>query len=74
MYRIELSNQLERSRCNFITESKKRLNRLGYSVASVAGDEISKRAEPDALRAMQGKMTGVVITGAGGAPGTIHKN
>lgn len=52
---------------------KKEAKSLGYSIASVSGDELSKRAEPDALRAMQGKMTGVVITGAGGAPGQSTK-
>ena len=69
---LELSNQLN----EVVVTSfgiKKEAKSLGYSVASVAGDEISKRAEPDALRAMQGKMTGVVITGAGGAPGQSTK-
>jgi len=69
---MEPSNQLEEV---VITSYgiKKEAKSLGYSVASVAGDELSKRAEPDALRAMQGKMTGVVITGAGGAPGQSTK-
>lgn len=69
---LQLSNQLD----EVVVTSfgiKKEARSLGYSVASVDGEELSKRAEPDALRAMQGKMTGVVITGAGGAPGQSTK-
>ena len=42
---------------------------LGYSVASVTGTSMQQRSEPDPLRALQGKMPGVNITGGGGAPG-----
>jgi TonB-linked SusC/RagA family outer membrane protein len=52
---------------------KRESRSVGYSVSSVDGDELSKRAEPDVLRAMQGKMTGVNITGGGGAPGQSTK-
>lgn len=46
---------------------------LGYSVATVSGENIGQRSEPDPLRALQGKMPGVNITGAGGAPGQSTK-
>ncbi len=46
---------------------------LGYSVASVSSENIAQRSEPDALRALSGKMPGVNITGAGGAPGQATK-
>lgn len=42
---------------------------LGYSVATVKSDKVVNISEPDPLRAMQGKMTGVNIQGGGGAPG-----
>ena len=42
---------------------------LGYSVANVSGSAMQQRSEPDPLRALQGKMPGVNITGGGGAPG-----
>jgi TonB-linked SusC/RagA family outer membrane protein len=42
---------------------------LGYSVASIKSDKVVNISEPDPLRAMQGKMTGVNIQGGGGAPG-----
>jgi TonB-linked SusC/RagA family outer membrane protein len=42
---------------------------LGYSVASVSGSSMQQRSEPDPLRALQGKMPGVSITGGGGGPG-----
>jgi len=42
---------------------------LGYSVASVSGAAMQQRSEPDPLRALQGKMPGVSITGSGGGPG-----
>ena len=48
---------------------KREARSLGYSVAKVTGEDVQGRAEPDLLRAMQGKMTGVNITGCGGAPG-----
>ena len=43
---------------------------LGYSVEDVGGDKIQQVAEPDALRALQGKIPGVNISGASGAPGS----
>ncbi|MEP2771128.1 MAG: SusC/RagA family TonB-linked outer membrane protein [Fulvivirga sp.] len=42
---------------------------LGYSVATVDAEQMQQKSEPDPLRAMQGKMPGVNITGGGGAPG-----
>ncbi|MGE0770892.1 MAG: SusC/RagA family TonB-linked outer membrane protein [Cyclobacteriaceae bacterium] len=42
---------------------------LGYSVASVGSENLQQRSEVDPLRALQGKMPGVNITGGGGAPG-----
>lgn len=52
---------------------KREARSLGYSVAKVTGEDIQGRAEPDLIRAMQGKMTGVNITGGGGAPGQSTK-
>ncbi|WKN29670.1 SusC/RagA family TonB-linked outer membrane protein [Porifericola rhodea] len=46
---------------------------LGYSVASVSSEKISQVSEPDPLRAVQGKLPGVNITGGGGAPGQSTK-
>lgn len=46
---------------------------LGYSVANLSSDQVAQRAEPDPLRAMQGKMPGVNITGGSGAPGSSTK-
>lgn len=46
---------------------------LGYSIASVDADKLQQKSEPDPLRAMQGKMPGVVITGSNGAPGSSSK-
>ncbi len=43
---------------------------LGYSIEEVDGDQIQQVAEPDALRALQGKIPGVNISGASGAPGS----
>ncbi len=43
---------------------------LGYSVEEVSGDQVQQVAEPDALRALQGKVPGVNISGASGAPGS----
>src|SRR6056300_453261 len=48
---------------------KREARSLGYAVAKVTGEDVQGRAEPDLIRAMQGKMTGVNITGGGGAPG-----
>lgn len=46
---------------------------LGYSVATVGSENLAQRSEPDPLRALSGKMPGVTITGAGGAPGQSTK-
>ncbi len=43
---------------------------LGYSVESVDGTQLQQVAEPDAMRALQGKIPGVNITSASGAPGS----
>ncbi|TXK46436.1 SusC/RagA family TonB-linked outer membrane protein [Pontibacter qinzhouensis] len=42
---------------------------LGYATQSVQGEAISQRSEPNVLNALQGKVAGVNITGASGAPG-----
>jgi TonB-linked SusC/RagA family outer membrane protein len=46
---------------------------LGYSVSSVGSQNLQQRSEIDPLRALQGKMAGVNITGAGGSPGQSTK-
>jgi len=46
---------------------------LGYSVASLNSEKIQSRSETDPLRALQGKMPGVNIAGAGGSPGQSTK-
>jgi TonB-linked SusC/RagA family outer membrane protein len=43
---------------------------LGYSVEDVDGEKLQQVAEPDALRALQGKVPGVNITSTSGAPGS----
>jgi TonB-dependent SusC/RagA subfamily outer membrane receptor len=42
---------------------------LGYAVQSVKGEALSQRSTPDVLNALQGKVAGVNIVGASGAPG-----
>jgi len=42
---------------------------LGYSTQEIGGNQISQRSEPTVLNALQGKVAGVSITGASGAPG-----
>ncbi|MEN8250393.1 MAG: SusC/RagA family TonB-linked outer membrane protein, partial [Bacteroidota bacterium] len=42
---------------------------LGYAVAEVGGEQITQKGEPDVTRAIQGKVAGVNIIGAGGAVG-----
>ncbi|WP_421829217.1 SusC/RagA family TonB-linked outer membrane protein [Larkinella sp.] len=42
---------------------------LGYSTQDVRGDVLAQRSEPNVLNALQGKLAGVNITGASGAPG-----
>ena len=46
---------------------------LGYSVEDVDGDKVQQVAEPDALRALQGKIPGVNISGSSGAPGSATR-
>ncbi len=46
---------------------------LGYSVASVDGERIAQRSEPDPIRSLSGKMPGVNIQAGGGAPGQSTK-
>lgn len=46
---------------------------LGYSVTDVSSDQMVQRAETDPIRALSGKVAGVNITGAGGAPGQSTK-
>ena len=46
---------------------------LGYAVSDVSGDALAQRSEPDALRALQGKVPGVIIQGGGGSPGQSTK-
>jgi TonB-linked SusC/RagA family outer membrane protein len=43
---------------------------LGYTVQEISGDMVAQRAEPDLLRALTGKVTGIQITGSNGAPGS----
>jgi TonB-linked SusC/RagA family outer membrane protein len=42
---------------------------LGYAVTEVEGQNISQRSEPDIARALNGKVAGVQVQGAGGATG-----
>lgn len=46
---------------------------LGYSVENVEGDKLQQVSEPDALRALQGKIPGVNIQGSSGAPGSATR-
>lgn len=43
---------------------------LGYAVSNVGADRIAQKAEPDPVRAIQGKVPGVNIVGSGGAVGS----
>jgi TonB-linked SusC/RagA family outer membrane protein len=43
---------------------------LGYAVQTVGGDEIAQKAEPNVLNTLAGKVAGVNITSASGAPGS----
>lgn len=43
---------------------------LGYSVENVDAEKVQQVAEIDPLRALQGKVAGVNITGSSGAPGS----
>jgi len=46
---------------------------LGYAVSDVSSDQLVQRSETDPIRALSGKVAGVNITGAGGAPGQSTK-
>jgi TonB-linked SusC/RagA family outer membrane protein len=46
---------------------------LGYAVTDLGSDQLVQRAEADPIRALSGKVAGVNITGAGGAPGQSTK-
>ncbi len=43
---------------------------LGFAVETVGGNSVQQVSEPDPLRALQGKVSGVNITGSSGAPGS----
>jgi len=42
---------------------------LGYTVQAVSGAQLQQRSEPNVLNSLQGKVAGVNIVGASGAPG-----
>ncbi|MEM7548323.1 MAG: SusC/RagA family TonB-linked outer membrane protein [Bacteroidota bacterium] len=42
---------------------------LGYSVENISSDQVQQISEPDAVRALQGKVPGVNIQGSSSAPG-----
>lgn len=42
---------------------------LGYATQEVSGNLLTQRSEPNLLNALQGKVSGVNITGSSGAPG-----
>jgi TonB-linked SusC/RagA family outer membrane protein len=42
---------------------------LAYAVSTVNSDQLQQKSEPDALRALNGKVPGVNIIAGGGAPG-----
>ena len=46
---------------------------LGYSVSEVDSDLAIQRAEPDALRALEGRIPGVDISGSSGAAGSATR-
>ncbi len=46
---------------------------LGYSLSTVQGEATQQRSEPDVLRALQGKVPGVDITGSMGAAGSATR-
>ncbi len=46
---------------------------LGYGVETVSGESVQQVSEPDALRAIQGKIAGVNITGSSSAPGSATR-
>ncbi|CAN5251282.1 SusC/RagA family TonB-linked outer membrane protein [soil metagenome] len=46
---------------------------LGYSVENIKAEQIQQVSEPDALRALQGKVPGVNIIGSSGVPGSATR-
>ena len=46
---------------------------LGYSVENVDGERVQQVAEPDPIRALQGKVPGVNIVGSAGTPGSATR-
>jgi len=46
---------------------------LGYSVETLEGEKVQQVSEPDPLRALQGKVPGVNISGSTGAPGSATR-
>jgi TonB-linked SusC/RagA family outer membrane protein len=46
---------------------------LGYGVEKVSGSKMQQVSEPDPLRALQGKIAGVNITGSSGAAGSATR-
>ena len=42
---------------------------IAYAISNVKAEDLQQRSEPDALRALNGKVPGVSITAGGGAPG-----
>ncbi len=46
---------------------------LGYSIEQVDNEDVAQVSEPDVLRALQGKIPGVNISGSGGAPGSATR-
>ena len=46
---------------------------IGYAVSEVSGDKVQQKTEPDVLRALQGKIPGVNISGSSGAPGSATR-
>jgi TonB-linked SusC/RagA family outer membrane protein len=43
---------------------------LSYAVSTVTSEQLAQKSEPDALRALNGKVPGVNIIAGGGAPGS----
>lgn len=46
---------------------------LGYAVSEVKSEQVVQKSEPDILRTLQGKVAGVNIVGANGAPGSATR-
>jgi TonB-linked SusC/RagA family outer membrane protein len=46
---------------------------LGYAVSEVKSEQVVQKSEPDVLRTLQGKVAGVNIVGANGAPGSATR-